>query len=102
MKAKHTPTPWVIEGELITLIKINRQGWEFPNEDNWPCAVAFALGDPPNPVTEEEADRQAKLIAAAPFMLSALEAAYVALDAYSGGESSELMVVEEAIERATK
>jgi hypothetical protein len=42
------------------------------------------------------------LVAAAPFMLAALEAAHVALDAYSGGESSALMVVQEAIERATK
>jgi len=57
----------------ITLIKINGQGWEFPYEDNWPCAVAFALGDPPNPVTEEEADRQAKLIAAAPALLDELQ-----------------------------
>lgn len=56
----------------ITLIKTNGQGWEFPCENNWPCTVAFALGDPPNPVTEEEADRQAKLIAAAPDLLAAL------------------------------
>ena len=64
----------------ITLIKTNGQGWEFPCENNWPCTVAFALGDPPNPVTEEEADRQAKLIAAAPELLFAARCALADLE----------------------
>jgi hypothetical protein len=88
----------------ITLIKINGQGWEFPCENNWPCAVAFALGDPPDPVTEEEADQQAKLIAAAPAMLEALR--YIAtLDTSqdaSPAQCSAVLVAMDAIDKATK
>jgi hypothetical protein len=94
----------------ITLIKTNGQGWEFPCENNWPCTVAFALGDPPNPVTKEEADRQAKLIAAAPEMLDALCLALTCLDAAADGRLEDVKdeiggtanIVDEVITKATE
>ena len=71
---------------------------------NQPCPECFREEDGKwfYPCPSDDCVLHAINVTAAPFMLSALEAAYVALDAYSGGESSALMVVQEAIERATK
>lgn len=70
------------------MIKLNNKGWEFPEESNWPCAVAFTLGDPPDPVTRNEALSQASMIAAGPEMLKALR--YISALPTESGASPEL------------
>jgi hypothetical protein len=51
--------------------------------------------------TPQENLANARLIAAAPELLEALQAAEIAIESYSGGESSDLETIRAAISKAT-
>jgi hypothetical protein len=103
MKAKHTPTPWVIEGELDYIYVVNNESKDERACDEvrqvcHVCQGGYEYAD------YDEALANAKLIAAAPAMLEALQ--YIAtLDTSqdaSPAQCSAVLVAMNAIDKATK
>jgi hypothetical protein len=103
MKAKHTPTPWVIEGELDYIYVVNNESKDERacDEVRQVCHVCQGGYEYPD---YDEALANAKLIAAAPAMLEALR--YIAtLDTSedaSPAQCSAVLVAMNAIDKATK
>ena len=92
MNTKHTPGPWHV-------------GRYTPNATE--MTILTKNGSPVTPtwgpqfyVNSEQAKANACLIAAAPDLLEALYIAEAALEAYSGGEASDLEAIREAIAKA--
>ena len=86
MTTQHTPGPWTTSS--------------LPNGTEW--TVSIDDGDMLADLTgcpNEQAN--ARLIAAAPDLLAALQIAEDALDMYSGGQSSDLAAIRIAIDKAT-
>ena len=86
MTTQHTPGPWTTSS--------------LPNGTEW--TVSIDGGDMLADLTgcpNEQAN--ARLIAAAPDLLAALQIAENALDMYSGGQSSDLAAIRIAIDKAT-
>lgn len=81
MSAQHTPGPWNVSPpcELSPRYSVYHNG----------------------PLVYVDRREDAQLIAAAPDLLAALQIAEAALDAYSGGESSDLSTIRAAIAKAT-
>jgi hypothetical protein len=103
MKAKHTPTPWVIEGELDYIYVVNNESKDERACDGVRQVCRVGQGDFEY-LDYDEALANAKLIAAAPAMLEALR--YIAtLDTSqdaSPAQCSAVLVAMEAIDKATK
>jgi hypothetical protein len=103
MKAKHTPAPWVIEGELDHICVVNNESKDERACDGVRQVCRVGQGDFEY-LDYDEALANAKLIAAAPAMLEALR--YIAtLDTSedaSPAQCSAVAVAMEAIDKATK
>jgi hypothetical protein len=76
MKAKHTKGPWAVENVNSDALHDVIMDYQIPGA-GFPCLVAtvFADDDPhrPGDISNAEAEANARLIAAAPDMLAALE-----------------------------
>lgn len=79
MKAKHTPAPWVIEGELDHICVVNNESKDERACDGVRQVCHVAQGDFEY-LDYDEALANAKLIAAAPAMLDALKCALADLE----------------------
>jgi hypothetical protein len=95
MTTKHTPGPWILAGESGTYAPVAAP--------HGTLAAVRYLGSSPERVREEQAN--ARLIAAAPDMLAALQEVRDAiLDILNGGDLRSLSVValDAVIDKATK
>lgn len=93
---KHTPGPWVVDinhatgnPEFIRTFISSSDGGDMYDIANVWCDETG------------NAKANARLIAAAPDLLAALQIAENALDMYSGGQSSDLAAIRIAIDKAT-
>lgn len=75
--AKHTPGPWLIEGR--TVYSLMHHGWNRGVEVLKNRFWASCYHD--RSVTDEEAEANARLIAAAPELLEALQSTWAVIDA---------------------
>lgn len=90
MQTKHTPGPW--HRNIKPATKYNTI---FSGRNTHVTRLAV------EGKTEEEVEANCALIVAAPDLLAALRIAETALEAYSGGESSDLATIRAAIDKAT-
>lgn len=90
MQTKHTPGPW--HRNIKPATKYNTI---FSGRNTHVTRLAV------EGKSEEEVEANCALIVAAPDLLAALRIAETALEAYSGGESSDLATIRAAIHKAT-
>lgn len=90
-RTAHTPGPWTVEDplgpEALWIVEAGKQTYE------WRCTAMVCQDDPTNdedrdpvaPITEAEQIANARLIAAAPDLVKALEAILTANDEFVAG-----------------
>ena len=94
MEKKFTKGTWVIDSDFITVEVdgIDEVICDFDPEGVWPTVYQRS---------EEEKDANAKLIAAAPDLLDALECIYNDKEVWSELSDTQKIMVEQAIKKAT-
>lgn len=95
---KHTPGPWAVEDPMGFELSIVEAG-KPPHEWRFIASCALPKGDDDQDFTAREVHANAKLVAAAPEMLEALQAAERWLDGWASAEPY-IGVIRRAIAKA--